>query len=733
MQRKTQLVLGSALLAALVSLDGGAFAQRGRGSAPAPSSGSVGRSSGGGSIGRSAGGGSIGRSSSPSYGSPSVQGRSAGRSLPTPSPSAGARSIPRSSSPAPSITPRSPSSSVSSRSSPSASPSARSYGRTYGPADAGRGSVGSSAGRGDATTGSRSVTPSPSRGLSPLDDRLRTADPGPAAGRVYGPDRLGSARDSGATSRPETTWRSRPSTSDTSFGGRGAGSVADLPSATGSRTSRTPFPSPYRTSPEGLSGARLSARDRLESQSAQHRIGGESLRLSDRAGTSDILDRYSHGAGAADRPASDVATRPSGPGLSSARRAGAASRAPAPEVAGRGSDLGRSRTGGRVAGQPRSANETGSTIRTRSASRDVAGERSAAKGMRERYAGAQKERPAEARTAEKLGRTAGVASDVAFRSALTASGIPTPAPSSSIVVSGGWSSDLAGGVTVTAACNTSCWYWNCWYPSFCWSWWGSGWGWSFCWGGYYPYYPYYYSYWNPYGWYYPAYYYPYYYSYYPAYVYSPPVVYQTVYYGDAYSGDGETASAAPEQEPATTAPEAPTTYGANALPPAGAERSLAVRATSEYLSLGDRAFREGSYGRAVRYYAKAVEYSPDDAVLYLVLSDALFATGDYHYAAYALRRALELDPELTLGTVDKHQFYGKPSDFDAQLVLLETYLADHYMDDDARLVLAANYLFGGSPEKAVELLENPFSLSVRESESGVRVLASARAMLDAKR
>ena len=33
-------------------------------------------------------------------------------------------------------------------------------------------------------------------------------------------------------------------------------------------------------------------------------------------------------------------------------------------------------------------------------------------------------------------------------------------------------------------------------------------------------------------------------------------------------------------------------------------------------------------------------------VLFLVLSDALFATGDYHYAAYALRRALELDPGI---------------------------------------------------------------------------------------
>jgi tetratricopeptide (TPR) repeat protein len=143
-----------------------------------------------------------------------------------------------------------------------------------------------------------------------------------------------------------------------------------------------------------------------------------------------------------------------------------------------------------------------------------------------------------------------------------------------------------------------------------------------------------------------------------------------------------------------------------------------VRAASHYLTLGDRAFREGRYSDAVHFYAKAVEFSPDEGVLHLILADALFATGDYHYAAYALRRAFELDPQLADSVVDKHGFYGDPTEFDRQIALLERYLEDHFIDDDARLVLAANYLFGNRPSQALDLLDSAFSLGLRETHAG---------------
>jgi tetratricopeptide (TPR) repeat protein len=157
----------------------------------------------------------------------------------------------------------------------------------------------------------------------------------------------------------------------------------------------------------------------------------------------------------------------------------------------------------------------------------------------------------------------------------------------------------------------------------------------------------------------------------------------------------------------------------------------ATRAANDYLTVGDRAFRDGRYSDAVYAYAKAVELVPDDGVLHLILSDALFATGDYHYCAYALRRAIELDPKLIESVVDKRTFYGDPHEFDRQLSLLERYVEDHFLDDDARLVLAANYLFSNRPELTSDLLQSAFSLSVRESPAGRVIAARGQALRQA--
>jgi len=170
---------------------------------------------------------------------------------------------------------------------------------------------------------------------------------------------------------------------------------------------------------------------------------------------------------------------------------------------------------------------------------------------------------------------------------------------------------------------------------------------------------------------------------------------------------------------------------AQPLAPAPVPQGSLNRAADYYLSVGDRAFREGRFGDAVHYYAKAIEFSPEDGILHLVLADALFATGDYRYAAYALREALAKDPALASNIVDKRSFYADPRQFDQQLAVLERYLEDHFLDDDARLVLAANYLFGGRPFDCLSLLESPFSDTLRVSTAGGLLLDAARAQQDA--
>jgi len=160
--------------------------------------------------------------------------------------------------------------------------------------------------------------------------------------------------------------------------------------------------------------------------------------------------------------------------------------------------------------------------------------------------------------------------------------------------------------------------------------------------------------------------------------------------------------------------------------PAKADNSLSITA-QRYLDLGDRAFREGRYTDSVQFYAKAVEFAPDQGALYLVLSDALFAAGDYHYGAYAVRRALELDPALIETSVDKHAFYPEPPLFDQQLTVLERYLAEHPDDRDARLVLGLNYLFGGRAADAVRTLEAA-AAAMAEDVAAQKVLARAKAV-----
>lgn len=261
-------------------------------------------------------------------------------------------------------------------------------------------------------------------------------------------------------------------------------------------------------------------------------------------------------------------------------------------------------------------------------------------------------------------------------------------------------------------CGTPFWWWgSC---SWGWPWWGSCFGfgfwshnWGFYWGGY-PYYSY-----------------PY-YAYYPSPVYYSSVVYDSYSNYDAGYSSGYNAGYGAGSQAGYSAPVAAgeasvgvpaEAKGYGGAPPKAApevQESMG-RAASEFLALGDEAFRQGRYGDAVHHYARAVEYTPEQGVLYLLLSDALFATGDYHYCAFALRRALELEPKLLDNIIDKHPFYGVPAEYDKQIELAERYLGEHVLDDDARLVLAANYLFAKRPAQCVDLLTSSFSKSLLES------------------
>ena len=266
-------------------------------------------------------------------------------------------------------------------------------------------------------------------------------------------------------------------------------------------------------------------------------------------------------------------------------------------------------------------------------------------------------------------------------------------------------------------------YSNCYWGGGGWGW-GGGWLWgwsSYCWGSWWNSYWYNGGYWWPgscpsYYWYGP---------FYPSYT---SIIYQTVESNP--QADVIYVYEEPQEE---VYAEGPIAEGevvvaedwAGGTPVPATNGSL-NRAADHYLTLGDQAFQESRFGDAVHFYAKAVEFSPQDGILYLILADALFATGDYHYAAYALRRAFELDTKLAMSVVDKHGFYADPVEFDRQIATLELYIQDHFLDDDARLVLAANYLFGGRPAESVDLLENAFSREISSEPAGAALLEAGK-------
>lgn len=329
--------------------------------------------------------------------------------------------------------------------------------------------------------------------------------------------------------------------------------------------------------------------------------------------------------------------------------------------------------------------------------------------------------PDQAQRALQRGEAVALATDLGVRVAVSASCGWLVPPSNDCA---GWGAGAQAWNPCYKWCWSSAWWWGC--SSLWWPCWGPSWGFGYwfdsC--GFW-------SFGSPY------------YCQPTAYYYCPPPVYYSyvIYEQGSPTTTDESVILLPDPEPVAYLPESVPGEGAVDVTEeysasAAAERSAAVtstraRAASEYLSLGDRAFREGRYSDAVYAYARAVEFTPEDAVLHLILSDALFATGDYHYCAFALRRAIELEPRLVDSIVDKHNFYADPGEFDRQLSLLERYLEDHFVDDDARLVLAANYLFANRPAQTSNLLDSAFSLAVRESIAGQVIAKRAQALLGA--
>lgn len=134
-------------------------------------------------------------------------------------------------------------------------------------------------------------------------------------------------------------------------------------------------------------------------------------------------------------------------------------------------------------------------------------------------------------------------------------------------------------------------------------------------------------------------------------------------------------------------------------------KTPAENASLRHLDLGDFYFREMRYDDAAEAYVRALSYTPEDGSIHFVAADALFASADYHYAAYMIRKGLELDPGLAELDADKRLFYEDPATFEGQMEVLSAYIAEKPFDAAARLVMAYNLRYSGRRAEAIPALE----------------------------
>ena len=133
-----------------------------------------------------------------------------------------------------------------------------------------------------------------------------------------------------------------------------------------------------------------------------------------------------------------------------------------------------------------------------------------------------------------------------------------------------------------------------------------------------------------------------------------------------------------------------------------ATKALPSKATlaERHVTLADNYFREGRYQDAADNYLRAIGFLPEDASLHFALADALFALGEYHYAAFMIGKGLELDPTLAEVEADKRAFYGDAKAFATQLETLVRYTAEKPYDAAAHLLLGYNLKFSADPAGA---------------------------------
>ncbi len=125
-------------------------------------------------------------------------------------------------------------------------------------------------------------------------------------------------------------------------------------------------------------------------------------------------------------------------------------------------------------------------------------------------------------------------------------------------------------------------------------------------------------------------------------------------------------------------------------------------------------FRQGQYRRAQTGFRKAGLYRPRDWSLKLDLAHALLGEGDYDYAAYAIRRALDLHPEPLGLHYDLRDVFRTDDRFEETREQLGRFVEEHPLNRDGLFCWGYFLLFTDQEEEARGAFEQVLALDPQD-------------------
>jgi hypothetical protein len=135
----------------------------------------------------------------------------------------------------------------------------------------------------------------------------------------------------------------------------------------------------------------------------------------------------------------------------------------------------------------------------------------------------------------------------------------------------------------------------------------------------------------------------------------------------------------------------------------------------DYLSLAETAFRAGDYAEAARLANHAVVDTPRNGRLFLLVSQALFATGDYQGATAALYQATALlEPKDWGYVVQNFRNYYRNDDYVRQMEGLTKFIEDNPEATYARTLRGYHFGFLGYKDAARHDLAKAVELEKRD-------------------